>query len=83
MSVLKSVMDKYPELITHDLSSWLVCHSLARNYNYYRPTLEGEGSLSIFYLHAFLTKLTSSQAVVLSTGNGKNVRLPASSIIQN
>ena len=41
MSVLKSVMDKYPELITHDLSSWLACHSLGRNYNYYRPTLEG------------------------------------------
>ena len=48
VSVLKSVMNKYPELITHDLPSWLACHSLGRNYNYYRPTLEGEGSLSIF-----------------------------------
>ena len=40
VDVLKGVMTKSPELITHDLPSWIAFHYLDRNSAYYGPVLE-------------------------------------------
>ena len=65
VNVLKNVMTKSPELITHDLPSWLAFHSLDRNSKYYEPVLEE----SFKYLTSFATENVLEKALAIVKGN--------------
>ena len=65
MNVLKRVMDKSPELITHDLPSWIAFHSLDRNSSYYRPVLEE----AFKYLTSFATQSVLEKALSIVKRN--------------
>ena len=59
VDVLKSVMDKSPELITDDLPSWMASHSLDRNSLRYRPVRDE----AFQYLTSFATESVLKSAL--------------------
>ena len=65
VNVLKGVMTKSPELITHDLPSWIALHSLDRNSDYYRPSFEE----SFKYLTSFATEDVLAEALSIVKRN--------------
>ena len=65
VNVLKSVMDKSPELITDDLPSWIAFHCLDRNSSYYRPALEE----AFKYLTSFATQSVLEKALTIVKRN--------------
>ena len=65
VNVLKNVMDKYPELITDDLPSWIAFHFLDRNSDYYRPSFEE----SFKYLTSFATQGVLEEALSIVKRN--------------
>ena len=65
VDVLKSVMAKAPELITHDLPSWIAFHDFDRNSTYYRPVREE----AFKYLTSFATEDVLEKALAIVRRN--------------
>ena len=65
VDVLKSVMDKYPELIIGDLPNWIAFHSLDRNSRFHRPVREE----AFQYLTSFATQSVLEKALTILKRN--------------
>ena len=65
MKILTNVMDTSPELITHDLPSWIAFHSLDRNSVYYRRDFEE----TFEYLTSFATESVLERALTILEKN--------------
>ena len=65
VNVLKSVMDRSPELVTDDLPNWLAFHSFDQNSNGYRSVREE----SFKYLTSFATQSVLEKALSIVEKN--------------